>query len=202
MLVKRFFAPPHGSPPNSTASSPVVSPEISFQRIHIILAELIILIPAATSCLLPVLFEFFPYKRHSAEAHQNYIRNLLTVTCYVPALKCQIFELIIDKIIQIDVEIVLFPEEEDEEDEDLLESDSIQTHNSSDDAHQQGADEADTDDAQMEEFKIISLQMAEKLDSLMSLLFQYITNTYDPSKKNLNLKPNLKPSRMNSLECC
>lgn len=45
----------------------------------------------------------FPHKRRSALRHEVYLRNLLTVTSYVPVLRDPVLHLAIHRMIKIDV---------------------------------------------------------------------------------------------------
>jgi len=89
------------------------------ERAHVMLQRVLSLIPTGPSLLVPILTESFPHYREGQIAHITYVSNLLRIVEYAPILKSQILALIIDRIIQIDVQV---QEEVDEMDDEELEN--------------------------------------------------------------------------------
>lgn len=73
------------------------------QRIHHAIEFILAVAPSGLNSLMPVLKEEFPHKAQSLFSHVTYLRNLLCVTDYTPELRNQVLELVIDRIIQVDV---------------------------------------------------------------------------------------------------
>ncbi|KAI0920959.1 hypothetical protein AcV7_002954 [Taiwanofungus camphoratus] len=97
-----------------TSSSPLTR-RVVYDRIHYLLEHLITLIPTLPSTLQPLLVQNFPHKRQTQAAQVTYIRNLLRVTEYCSELADRILALIVDRAIQIDVEIQVELEELEEQ---------------------------------------------------------------------------------------
>lgn len=93
-----------GSVPEGS-SSPLTR-RVVYDRLHCLLEHLISLIPTLPSTLQPLLVRNFPHKRQDKNDQQTYIRNLLRITDYCPALADRIIATIIDRAIQIDVSSV------------------------------------------------------------------------------------------------
>jgi RNA polymerase I-specific transcription initiation factor RRN3 len=71
--------------------------------IHTGLKKILWIIPAASSKLWPLLQEFFPHRVIHIDMQQLYLKNLLCIMDYCPTLRERIIQMIIDKMIQIDV---------------------------------------------------------------------------------------------------
>eukprot|EP01112_Ceratiomyxa_fruticulosa_P014011 TRINITY_DN3987_c0_g1_i3.p1 TRINITY_DN3987_c0_g1~~TRINITY_DN3987_c0_g1_i3.p1 ORF type:complete len:535 (-),score=81.45 TRINITY_DN3987_c0_g1_i3:73-1677(-) len=111
------------------------------------------MVPLSVPSLFNVISEFYPTKFESLHVQHWYLLNCLRVTRYCPALTPQIVSLIVNKIIQIDVEIRLEDLPEDEEDELQFEIDNASS---------------------LDQESLQSREMAEKLDDMMLLMFRYI----------------------------
>ncbi|CCM00173.1 uncharacterized protein FIBRA_02201 [Fibroporia radiculosa] len=98
-----------------TSSSRPLTRRIVYDRIHFLLQHLLSLVPTLPSTLHPLLVRNFPHKRQTQAAQVTYIRNILKVTEYCPELTEGIFATIIDRAIQIDVEIQVELEELEEQ---------------------------------------------------------------------------------------
>ncbi|KAG5648819.1 hypothetical protein DXG03_000168 [Asterophora parasitica] len=111
------------------SSSPLTR-RVIYDRLHYMLRHLLSLIPTLSSTLQPLLVRNFPHKRQNRLAQTTYIRNLLRVSIYCPELADKILATIVDRAIQIDVEIQVELEElDDQEDgqEDVFELDPFDT---------------------------------------------------------------------------
>ncbi|EMD40585.1 hypothetical protein CERSUDRAFT_111179 [Gelatoporia subvermispora B] len=97
------------------SSSRPLTHRVVYERIHFLLRHLLTLVPTLPSTLHPLLVRHFPHKRQSQAAQVTYIRNLLKVTDYCPELADRILATIIDRAIQIDVEIQVELEELEEQ---------------------------------------------------------------------------------------
>ena len=84
------------------SSSPLTR-RVIYDRLHSLLEHLLSLIPTLPSTLQPLLVRNFPHKRQDRADQETYIRNLLRITEYCPALSDRILATIIDRAIQIDV---------------------------------------------------------------------------------------------------
>ncbi|KAI8917783.1 RNA polymerase I-specific transcription initiation factor RRN3 [Powellomyces hirtus] len=169
-----------------------IAPSLHFDRVHTILQSVLALIPTGPSFLLPVLTENFPHKRETLDVHVFYLRNVLRMLDYAPVLRDPVLALIVDRIVQIDVEIQV--ELEDLEDDiwdqvqqtvdltDLSNPDSLwkNARSRSPEADVNGDLEEDdlTFDSDDEEgivpIAVDFREVVEKLDAMLRIVFQYI----------------------------
>lgn len=75
----------------------------AFSHVHQLLATVLRVVPTSMHALLPLITEHFPHKRLDAPAHIWYVRNLIKLVGYAPAMLPDILALIIERIIQLDV---------------------------------------------------------------------------------------------------
>ncbi|KAJ3710264.1 RNA polymerase I-specific transcription initiation factor RRN3 [Lentinula raphanica] len=197
-----------------TSSTPITR-RLVYDRLHQLLRHLLSLIPTLPSTLMPLLSRNFPHKRQNQTAQTTYIRNLLRVTNYCPELADQILGLIVDRAIQIDVEIQIeideIEEEAVQEEEDIFELDPFDV------LVGQEVDEDDSDqdisDDEFETFSDISSEggdmdddgglagriddlptkhehlreMVKKLDAILSLVFEHFEAYASAQLAQLNL---------------
>ncbi|KAK7695390.1 hypothetical protein QCA50_000026 [Cerrena zonata] len=184
-----------------SSSSPLTR-RVVYDRIHYLLRHLLSLVPTLPSTLQPLLVQHFPHKRQSQSAQVTYIRNLLRVMEYCPALSDRILATIIDRAIQIDVEIQCEMEELEEqlgqEEIEIFDLDPFDTvvgqegeeDNEDSDSDGEGdnlsdissdAGGGDDDDSDVEEiptdFKHVS-EMVNKLDAILKIIFDHFSETH------------------------
>lgn len=82
-----------------------VTRRILYGRLHSLLRLLLSLIPTLSPSLSPLLASNFPSKRDTRPAQICYIDNLLALTEYCPALAEDVLGLVIERALNIDVEI-------------------------------------------------------------------------------------------------
>ncbi|TMW58241.1 hypothetical protein Poli38472_011829 [Pythium oligandrum] len=135
-----------------------------FADVHKTLQRVLKLVPTASNALFSVVAEHFPHKRLDAPFQIAYLANVLELSTYVPGLQERIFGLIIDHLVAVDVEIKLDEKEEDVFtmddflDDDLLPGDGTQVD-----------------------------EMADKLDQMMVLMFEYIDRQVGRSSSSATL---------------
>ncbi|KAG6885615.1 hypothetical protein C0993_012362 [Termitomyces sp. T159_Od127] len=176
------------------SSSPLTR-RIIYDRLHYMLQHLLSLVPTLPSTLQPFLVCNFPHKRQKEITHTTYIRNLLRVSAYCPELADKILAIIVDRAIQIDVEVQVELEELDEQEtgqEDLFELDPFDTVVGQEGDHTDSEDDSDDDDGDLSDISsnaedmdddikttelppnIVHLQdMVKKLDSILTLIFDH-----------------------------
>lgn len=144
--------------------------EKKFSNAHEALQAVVEVVPAAPQFLIPVLSENFPYMKKPTVFQASYVKNLLRISKYLPSLRLKILELVIDNLIKIDVEI---PKHELEHSETAIEEEE--------EDHTQFEVDMDTNNIAVEvhtaqdgkEQNCIENEMADKLDVLMEILFNY-----------------------------
>ena len=77
------------------------------ELLHDSLRYVITTVPTGLPELLPVLTSNFPYKKQAVEILINYVKELLCICEYLSVLQPRILELIIQKCLEIDVEIYI-----------------------------------------------------------------------------------------------
>jgi hypothetical protein len=107
---------------------PDVSREQLFSRVHAALKYLLRLIPSASSTLSPIINSKFPQSDDTKKAHLVYIENLIRLYEYAPELKSDIFALITDRLVKIDVQTQVDLDELDDETRSQATSLSMKTH--------------------------------------------------------------------------
>lgn len=186
-----------------TSSRPLTRRTV-YDRLHYLLEHLLTLVPTLPSTLQPLLVQNFPHKRLSQAAQVTYIRNLLRITEYCPELSDRILATIIDRAIQIDVEIQVELEELEEateEQSELFDFDPFDTvigqegeSDSEDESDEEDGDdlsdlsseadgEADDDEAGEEEqtnFQHVQ-DMVNKLDAILKNVFDHFTQSHTVS---------------------
>ncbi|GAA5915217.1 hypothetical protein JCM8208_007714 [Rhodotorula glutinis] len=107
-----------------TQASPHALPHLTrrlvYARIHSLLRLLLSLVPTLSPSLSPLLALHFPSKRDIRAAQICYIDNLLLLTEYCTALSEDVLTLIVERALNIDVEIQGEPEDWEELEEEML----------------------------------------------------------------------------------
>ncbi|KAF9077097.1 RNA polymerase I-specific transcription initiation factor RRN3 [Rhodocollybia butyracea] len=192
--------------PAETSSSPLTR-RLVYDRLHYLLRHLLSLIPTLPSTLMPLVSRNFPHKRQNQTAQTTYIRNILRISEYCPELADQILGVIVDRAIQIDVEIQIEIDDIEEagavqEQEDVFEIDPFDVvvgqEGDEDDSDTESSDDefetfsdissegGDMDDDGGLAGKIDDLpvnyehlrEMVKKLDAILALVFEHFRATH------------------------
>ncbi|KAG7334693.1 hypothetical protein KOW79_001289 [Hemibagrus wyckioides] len=127
-----------------------------FDHCHQALQMIARYVPSTSRFLMPILSDNFPYVQKSSRTLECYVHNLLRITVYVPALRRDVLELIISRMLTLDVSA---PRSEIEEMESMREQN-----------HGAGAE----DDFLFDMRSADVYSVAERLDMLMLVLLAYI----------------------------
>ncbi|KAH9055594.1 RNA polymerase I-specific transcription initiation factor RRN3 [Lactarius vividus] len=178
-----------------------------YDRIHYLLRHLLALVPTLPSTLRPFLVQNFPHKRQSQASQITYIRNMLRITEYCPEMADGLLSTIIDRAIQIDVEIQVELEELEagQEQAEVFDFDPFDTvvgqeppndlgEEDDDDGSEDGGDNfsdlsteagsQDNDDAPLIQTPVDLdriTEMASKLDDILKLLFDHFDRPPSPT---------------------
>lgn len=177
--------------PNHTGKLPghqfVLRPVI-LDRVHYALQFILDLVPtAAFSTLFPTLVAEFPHKSERKQAHTNYLKNLLRVVEYAPALRNKILTMLIDRVIKVDIEIQVDLDELEEDEGEELEAKLTGKilRNIKDAAVFKGDDDSDGGeeyDKDEDSDAVNSIkETVDKLDSMLQILFEYYSKSF-PTK--------------------
>ncbi|KII95045.1 hypothetical protein PLICRDRAFT_98907 [Plicaturopsis crispa FD-325 SS-3] len=207
-----------GQPEGS--SKPITRRDV-YDRLHYLLRHILSLIPTLPNTLHPLLMRNFPHKRQNQLAQVTYIRNLLRVTDYCPELGDRILATIIDRAIQIDVEIQVELEEleeiSDSQDQGAVfdldpfdtvvgqdgsdsdsDDDSDDEDNLSDMSSDAEAIDEDTEDTSAPMDMNHIQDMVTKLDSILKLIFEHFSRNHTREERSTALSPPLLTPRAGS----
>ncbi|KAI1811002.1 RNA polymerase I-specific transcription initiation factor RRN3 [Poronia punctata] len=170
---------------------PPVPREVVQDRLHVALRYILSLFPVAESVLEPILANKYPYHDEPKRAHLSYVDNILRLRQYAPGLKHEIMDLIISRLVKIDVEMQMdlddmddklaamvgmalrSAQEQDEQDED----------EDSDDSDDESVSSAESEDDEYTRVKTAK-ENIEKMDAILDSLFELYTPSFaDPGSQ-------------------
>ncbi|KAH7416999.1 RNA polymerase I-specific transcription initiation factor-like protein rrn3 [Cadophora sp. MPI-SDFR-AT-0126] len=146
-------------------------------RIHVALKYLLRLIPSASGILSPILATKFPFSDETKKIHVTYIDNLIRLIDYAPELKSDIFALITDRLVKIDVQMqVDLDDLDDEVAAAIVQAISLNPSRDDDGDGEDSDSDADSvtsdEDIQGDAKRIKEVQgNVEKMDAILDLLF-------------------------------
>ncbi|KAJ3561142.1 hypothetical protein NPX13_g9060 [Xylaria arbuscula] len=168
---------------------PPVSREAAQERLHVALRYILNLIPAAESVLEPILANKYPFHDEPKRAHLAYVDNLLRLRQYSLRLRHDIMDLIISRLVKIDVEMQM---DLDDMDDKLTAMVGMALKSSQEhDDQEEDSDDSDNESvssAESEDDEYIRVKTAkeniEKMDSILDTLFDLYTPMFaDPQSQ-------------------
>ncbi|TWW69258.1 RNA polymerase I-specific transcription initiation factor RRN3 [Takifugu flavidus] len=139
----------------------------NFDQCHKALQLIAKYVPSTSHFLMPVFQENFPFIQKSSRTLECYVHNLLRVSVYIPSIRRDILELIIGKMLQLDVSASRSDIEEAEE----IAMQNLQGHP----LKEEGLFDMDEDmPANPSTMAVTSHSVAERLDTLMAVLMAYV----------------------------
>eukprot|EP00112_Aurelia_sp_Birch-Aquarium-sp1_P000797 Seg1077.16 transcript_id=Seg1077.16/GoldUCD/mRNA.D3Y31 product="RNA polymerase I-specific transcription initiation factor RRN3" protein_id=Seg1077.16/GoldUCD/D3Y31 len=148
--------------------------EVQFENVHKAICAMTKIVPTAPRHLLVKLCDLFPYIGKHQVLLEAYIKNLLYLTKYLPSLQEKIFEIIIDNLLKIDVQICKKDIEEELDVDSDGEMDETQFEFEIEKEPQKSTEEVMEQNRKNNEMKNES---GRKLDNLMSTIFEYVQKT-------------------------
>ncbi|KAJ0058424.1 hypothetical protein NL108_014638, partial [Boleophthalmus pectinirostris] len=134
----------------------------NFEQCHHALQLISKYVPSTGRFLTPILQEKFPFIQKSPRTLECYVHNLLRVSVYLPSVRRDILEIIIDKMLQLDVSASR---------SDIEEAEELAVHQQPDEALFNMDEELH---AQPPTSSLNAHPVAERLDTLMAVLLAYI----------------------------
>lgn len=136
----------------------------NFDQCHQALQLITRYVPSTSRFLMPILQENFPFVQKSSRTLECYVHNLLRVTIYIPSIRRDVLEVIIGKMLKLDVSASRSDIEEAEEN-------AAQNQRT-----EEGLFDMDEDMSTDHPSKtaVMAHPVAERLDTLMSVLMAYI----------------------------
>ncbi|KUJ22276.1 RNA polymerase I-specific transcription initiation factor-like protein rrn3 [Mollisia scopiformis] len=179
MLVSHFYGVRLSS--GRLPGCPDVNRDQLASRIHAALKYLLRLIPSASGTLSPILNTKFPSPDDSKREHTTYITNLVRLIEYAPELKSDVFALVTDRLVKIDVQMQV--DLEDLDDEAATAIVQALTLNNAPATEAEDRDDSDSDldsvtsEEQNDSQRVKEIrENVEKMDAILDLLF----NIYNP----------------------
>ncbi|KFV61539.1 RNA polymerase I-specific transcription initiation factor RRN3, partial [Dryobates pubescens] len=144
----------------------------NFNTCHRALQTVATYVPSTPQFLMPILVENFPFINKSERTLECYVHNLLRVTVYLPTLRLPILELIIEKLLKLDVSTPQQDIEDAEENANNPDNAEKSTEEGLFDMEED--EERKGDKAVSSRSERMAHPLAERLDILMTILFSYI----------------------------
>ncbi|XP_033750919.1 RNA polymerase I-specific transcription initiation factor RRN3-like [Pecten maximus] len=184
MLVKHFLPKITENFKDSSSDSVVLDSqqlqdhETSFINVHLVIKAISNIVPMSPTVLTPLLSDYFPYMTKDKYLQECYVKNLLQITHYMPQQRLAILELIVDRMLKLDVrspkhEIAEAEDNMEEENDIIFDMDdpsSTQEVLSTDAGYRSGCFE-------IKSAKPMNHKEAERLDVMMDLVLKYIQQT-------------------------
>ena len=144
---------------------------------HTALRALLRLVPTGSHVLAGVLNNHFPQPSDSRKAHIRYVHNILAILEYAPELRSEIFALITDRVVKIDVQVQVDIEDlEDDVSEDLVQTLARSREELMDESDDEGSeDDSDLEDEAMDPAAQQGKKIAQnisKLDLVLDIMFE------------------------------
>ncbi|KAJ7305795.1 hypothetical protein JRQ81_010161 [Phrynocephalus forsythii] len=130
-----------------------------FNTCHRALQTIVKYVPLTPQFLMPVLAEKFPFVNKSERTLQCFVHNVLRISVYIPTLRREILELVIERLLKIDVSA---PRKEIEAAEEIENKET------------EGLFDLDEDGENPGKNGTMAHPIAERLDILMIILFSYV----------------------------
>lgn len=141
---------------------------IHFDRCHQALQLISRYVPSTSRFLMPILNDKFPFVQKSSKTLECYVHNLLRVTVYMPSIRRDVLEVIIGKMLKLDVSA---PREAIE----VAEENTLKQRGDHDRTEERlfNMDEDEPEEHSCSS-TVMAHPVAEKLDSLIVVLLAYI----------------------------
>lgn len=158
----------------------------NFDTCHRALQIITRYVPSTPWFLMPILVDKFPFVRKSERTLECYVHNLLKISVYFPTLRREILELVIEKLLKLDVSV----SRQDIEDAEEAAAQSCAGTDTTEGLFSMDEDE-DTEPgkkADLDRPSQMAHPIAERLDILLSLLLSYIEDVCHVDALNWDLQ--------------
>ncbi|KAK4129600.1 RNA polymerase I-specific transcription initiation factor RRN3 [Parathielavia appendiculata] len=180
MMVDKFTETRHAS---SVAGFPPVDPETKKAWLHVGLKYLLELFPAGQHIILNLVAAKFPFSEESKATHMEYIDHLLRLKAARPELERDIMELILSRLVKLDVEMTL----DLENDDDVTTRAVLRQLEASDARNEDEDDDSDADSVLSDEDelnedakRVLAIKSKlETMDAILDLLFSIYTPVFE-----------------------
>ncbi|KAK3383117.1 RNA polymerase I-specific transcription initiation factor RRN3 [Lasiosphaeria ovina] len=183
MMVDKFAdAQTYSNKGSSVPGFPPVQAETKKDRLHLGLRYLLELFPDGRYIIIDLVSAKFPYTEDSKAVHMEYINHLLRLKTDRPELERDIMELILSRLVKLDVEMTLDLENDDDETTKAVLRQLESSGAKSDDGEDSDADsvvsDEEGDDEQTRRVDMIKSKL-ETMDAIMDLMFAIYTPVFE-----------------------
>ncbi|KAK4193539.1 RNA polymerase I-specific transcription initiation factor rrn3 [Podospora australis] len=166
---------------SSVPGFPPVDPETKKKWLHTGIKYLLDVFPSGSPIMLNLVSSKFPYTEESKTTHMHYLEHLLRLKKSRPELERDIMELILSRLVKLDVEMTLDLENDDDETTRAvlrqLEVEEAKNDEEDDDSDADSVASDDEDDLSEQAKRVLTIKSKlETLDAIMDLMF----SIYDP----------------------
>uniref|UniRef100_A0A8D0GQF7 RRN3 homolog, RNA polymerase I transcription factor n=1 Tax=Sphenodon punctatus TaxID=8508 RepID=A0A8D0GQF7_SPHPU len=144
----------------------------NFSTCHRALQTITGYVPLTPHFLMPILVEKFPFINKSEKTLECYVHNLLRISVYIPTLRHEILELIVERLLKMDVSASRKDIENAEESANSLDNEENATEEGLFDMDED--EETEGKNGRPDRSDIMAHPIAERLDILMTILFSFI----------------------------
>ncbi|KAI2633614.1 RNA polymerase I-specific transcription initiation factor RRN3 [Hypomontagnella submonticulosa] len=165
---------------------PNVGREVVQERLHVALQYLVRLFPAAKPVLENLIATKYPFHDESKRMHLAYVDNLLRLRTYCTDLQTEVMDLIISRLVKIDVEMQMDLDDMDDRLAAMVAmalKSSRENTNQEEDDDESDAESVDSDESENDEYTRVKTakENIEKMDSILDTLFELYTPSFvDP----------------------
>jgi RNA polymerase I-specific transcription initiation factor RRN3 len=168
----------------SVPDFPEIGREAMRDRLHRTIQYMLQMFPSAVPVLEGLLGSKFPFLDESMRVHIAYINNLLRIKDYVPALRDEVLDIILNRVVKIDSQMQVDLEDLDDDVTAAVmyalrgHSDGDEWENDNDDDDDSDAESVDSDDPDFDQdaARIKSIKgSVEKMDAVLDTLFRVYT---------------------------
>ncbi|XP_074511145.1 RNA polymerase I-specific transcription initiation factor RRN3 [Sebastes fasciatus] len=140
----------------------------NFNQCHQALQLITRYVPSTSRFLMPILQENFPFVQKSSRTLECYVHNLLRVTTYIPSIRRDVLEVIVGRMLKLDVSASRSDIEEAEE--------NAVRNQRAEERSEEGLFDMDEDMSadQPSRPAVMAHPVADRLDTLMAVLMAYI----------------------------
>jgi len=163
----------------SVPNFPPVSKQVVQRRLHLALQYLLSVFPAAKTTLGAVVAQKYPFHDDSKRMHLAYVDNMLRLREYAPSLKNEIMDLIVSRLVKIDVEMQMDLEDMDDRVTAMVamalkssQENNLEDGDDDDDSDAESVDSEESEEDNEYARVKVAKESIEKMDYILDALFR------------------------------
>lgn len=176
----------------SVPNFPPVNKQVVQRRLHLALQYLLSVFPAAKATLGALVAQKYPFHDDSKRMHLAYVDNMLRLREYAPSLKNEIMDLIVSRLVKIDVEMQMDLEDMDDRVTAMVamalkssQENNLEDGDDDDDSDAESVDSEESEEDNEYARVKVAKESIEKMDYILDALFRlYAPHFADPDSDN------------------